>query len=310
MFEYTLPSSSWLSWFQSKPLITKIEIQGPYVTIYGRKKIGAELDGVIKEQKGKVIQGMNFEHATIHDKEPLAVLFAKQDEHVHYKLCNKNIPSGIANLVSAIYQRHFPEVRKKDYEEVLASIEADRVRAGHAELPDFVKREIKQIDTTSAFFLQPDKQALIHDILSKYSDYCKRVSNDRCRELIQMYIVATLKPMEYLLHKEPPSDEVMKVAPLLEPLVQIGYCLENARKEPLNRDHLLQIQNLLREVSVPELVALENPNENYVTEGTSLQERLDFVAQYAQNQLKMIEKQSSTDSICQVFARFLKTWCS
>lgn len=320
MFEYKLRSNSFFSFlyfWQPKPLLTSIEIQGPYITFYGRKTVGEELHIVLKELKGRVIHGDDIEHGTVHDNREMPLFWSMKFPHVHYQLPHKSMQQGIVAMITAIFQRENPAVRKQDHEALLAEIEKQRLDAGDAELPSFVRQSLAQIDTTSPFFPSQNRQQLIQDILSKYGEYCKKPSNDRCRELIQVYILGAFRPIAHLLYMEKEEAEkadprFKTIPPLVEPLGTIRECLETARKEPLNTDVLRQIQALIPQVDVDALVALENPDDNTFTEGTSLKERLAFVLTYVEQRLIAIEqlKKIQPFSVASLFNRIGKIICA
>ncbi|HEY5236527.1 MAG TPA: hypothetical protein VIJ14_10140 [Rhabdochlamydiaceae bacterium] len=307
MFEYQFPSPSFFSFFNPwapNPLLKSIHIQGPFITIFGRKTVGEELHVVLQELKGRVINP-NFdglEHHTCHNMIELPFWASTEQPHVHYTMADRSTEQGITDLITSLFQRHNPAVREQDYQAILANIESDRVKAGDTELPDYVKKSLAQIDRKSPFILSENSQALILDILSKYGEYCTRPSNDRCRELLQMYIIGPLKPVLSIYDggdEETKSAEADKrIELLLQPLVDIGNCLMTARKEPYNTVVLQQIQNLIQQVNVEELVKLENRDDNYPTERASLQERLDFISRYTQEQRQIVEAYKKTTRYC------------
>ena len=297
MFEYQFPSPSYLSFLNPwapNPLLKSIHIQGPFITIFGRKTIGEELSIISKELKVRVIPSLGTEHYTCHNmiESPWEYLESTKHSHVHYTMSDRNMEQGITDLISAIFQRHNPAVREQDHQALLAETEKDRVRLGHEELPDHIKESMAQIDRTSPFILSEDSQALIQDILSKYGEYCTRHSNDRCRELLQMYFIGPLKLV--ILKEDFEEVEKKRISTLLQPLLSIRQCLNTTQKEPYNAEVFQQIQNLIQEVDVNELIKLENRDNNYITEGASLQERLDFISSYAQERLESIEEYRKT----------------
>lgn len=303
MFDYQFPSRSFFSFFNpwaQNPLIKSIQIQGPFITIYGRKTVGEELHVVLTELKGRVIQPdfQPLEHFISHDKARLPLWWNTEHPHVHYVMPDSNMTQGITHLISAIFQRNNPAIREQDYQTLLAGIESDRIRAGHTELPGFIKKSLAQIDTKSPFFLSPDSQALILDILSKYGEYCTKPNNARSRELLQMYIIGPLKPVISVYYDENDEDEVrgeesQRIAFLLKPLREIEQRLNAARQDP-NIEILQEIQELIKQVNVDELVKLENRDDNYLTEAATLQERLTFISRYAQEQIQTIEEYQKT----------------
>ncbi len=302
MFEYHFPSPSFFSFFNpwaSNPLLKSIHIQGPFITIFGRKRVGEELHIVLKELKGRVINPDRdgLEHHISHDKAELPFWWDTKHPHVHYTMPNRSTEQGITDLITAIFQRDNPAVRKQDYQTILAGLESNRIRNGHKELPAFVKESLAQIDTKSPFFLSQNQQELIQDILSKYGKYCIEPSNDRCREILQMYIIGPLKPILSVYYgddTEFSEAENKRIKLLLQPLMNIEQCLETARKEPYNTEVLQQIQGLIQQVNVEELDNLENRANNYPTEGASLQERLAFISRYAQENLQSITEYKKT----------------
>jgi hypothetical protein len=307
VFEYRLPSTSWFSFFNpwaSKPLLTSIQIQGPFITVFGRKTVGEELHVVLKELKGRVIQGDDYEHYTIHDKVD-DMLSYFQKPHVHYTMPDKTIEQGMTDLITAIFQRQNPAVREQEYRSLLDQVEKDRVRVGDKKLPAFLQEKLAQIDIKSPFFLSQNSQKLIQDILSKYGEYCRRPTNDRCRELMQMYFMG---PLFNTITKKTGFDT------LLKPLLTIEERLETAREEPLNTQILQQILGLIPQVNVNEFVKLES--DSYVSEKTSLQERLDFISRYANERIKTVEAYKKTlqfraysffNRISQVFHSIFRT---
>jgi hypothetical protein len=302
MFDYQFPSRSFFSFFNpwaQDPLIKSIQIQGPFITIYGRKTVGEELSVVLKELKGRVIQPdfQPAEHFISHDKVQVPFWWNTENPHVHYVMADSSVTQGITHLITALFQRNNPAIREEDYQKIVAGIESDRIRNGDAELPPYVKKALAQIDTKSPFFLSPDSQALILDILSKYGEYCTKPSNDRCRELLQMYIIGPLKPVLSIYYDEDDEvkgEEKKRIELLLAPLKEMEEYLETARQEPYNIEVFQEIQDLFKEVNVEELVKLENRDDNYPTEAATLQERLDFISRYAQERVQTIEEYQKT----------------
>lgn len=297
MFEYRLPSLSFFSYlnpWRLNPLLKSIQIQGPFITIYGRKTVGEELSGVLEELKGRVIQGDDIEHDAIHDNMVDALFWSNENPHVHYTMPNKSLENGITDLITAIFQCQNPTVREQDHRKLLASVERDRLRLGDKELPDYIKKTLAQIDTKSPFFLSQNSQELIQDILSKYGEYCRRPSNDRCRELLKMYFFGPLKNIAFSVFIEKNVDETeqTRIKSLFQPFDNIIKCLETAQKEPLNTEVLQQIQSLIQQVNVNEFVKLENRDDKSVSE--SLQERLDFISRYTQERIKTVEEYKKT----------------
>ncbi|HUD01558.1 MAG TPA: hypothetical protein VMR37_04475 [Rhabdochlamydiaceae bacterium] len=311
MFEYRLPSTSWFSFFNPwrvAPLLTSIQIQGPFITIFGRKTVGEELHVVLKELKGRVIQGDDYEHYTIHDKVDDVLFSLNQQPHVHYTMPHKSIEQGITDLIIAIFQRQNPAVRAQEYRTLLAQVEEQRVKCRDTELPKFLQEKLAQIDIKSPFFLSQNSQKLIQDILSKYGKYCRRPSNDRCRELMQMYFMGPL--FKTIIDKA----NMERIKPILQPLFTIEERLETARKEPLNTQILQQILGLIPQVNVNEVVKLES--DSYVSERTSLQGRLDFIARYTHERINAVEAYKKTslfraysffNRISQVFHSIFRT---
>ncbi len=282
MFEYILPQRSLWNFWGPNPLLKRIQVQGPFVTIYGRKTVGEELSCVIDELKGKVIQGDDFEHFTIHDMADHPFGWSIENPHIHYILPQKDMEQAVIDLITSIFKREVPAAREKDYKDILASVEKDRLKAGDKELPDYVKRSIAQYDQYSPFFLSPNCQELLQDILSKYREYRTRPSNDRCRELIQMYAIGIFKPIPSL-----PDDKGAQAQAenLLKPLVEILTHLQKFQKKPLTKEVALQIQRLISEVNVEELVKLENPEFAYLIKDVTLKERLAFISKFIQESL-------------------------
>jgi hypothetical protein len=297
MFEYQFPSPSFFSYFNPwapNPLLKSIHIQGPFITIFGRKTVGEELSIISKELKVRVIPALGMEHHTCHNmiESPWEYLESTRHPHVHYTITDRSVEKGITDLISAIFQRHNPAVREQDHQTLLAETEKERVRLKHEELPDHIKESLAQIDTTSPFILSEDSQALIQDILSKYGEYCIRHGTDRCRELLQMYFIGPLKLV--ILKEDFEEVEKKRISTLLQPLLSIRQRLNTTQKEPYNAEVFQQIQNLIQEVDVNELIALENRDNNYITEEASLQERLDFISSYAQERLECIKEYKKT----------------
>lgn len=292
MFEYILPQPSFWSLWSSNPLLKSIQIQGPFITLYGRKTVGEELHFVLGELKGRVIQGDDLEHGTIHGQVDLPFGWNIEKPHVHYTMPEKSVEQGITDLITAIFKREVPAEREKDYSNFLAEVEKSRIKAGDTELSEFVKKSIAQYDTKSPFFLSQNRQELLQDILSKYREYCTRPSNERCRELIEMYSLAIIKPFAYIYYSadEAPNPQLQSLENLLKPLGEIKKCIEKLQKEPSNTKTLNQIQQLILEVNVDELVKLEPPESKYLIEGTTLRERLNFVSKFSQKSLEDIEK--------------------
>jgi hypothetical protein len=309
MFEYILPQRSFWNFWGPNPLLKSIQIQGPFITVYGRKTIGEELSRVINELQGEVIGSHNFQHFNIHDRENHHLFWATENPHFHYMMPEKGVEQGVADLITSIFQREIPAAREKDYKEFLASIESDRVSKGDQELPSFVKEKIAQYDKYSPFFLSLNRQELIQDILSKYGEYCNHPSNDRCRELIQMYVIGIVGPFVDSLFKNPRNAQTTKNCELLEPLEEILECLKKLQKEPLNAELFPQIQQLILKVDVAELVKLETPKFAYLFKDTTLADRLSFVSRFIQESLapekpktiRPISASPSTDKISLFF---------
>ncbi len=292
MFEYVLPQPSFWSLWSSNPLLKSIQIQGPFITLYGRKTVGEELHFVLGELKGRVIQGDDLEHGTIHGQVDLPFGWNIEKPHVHYTMPEKSVEQGITALITAIFKREVPAEREKDYNDFLAEAERSRIEAGDTELPEFMKKSMAQYDTKSPFFLSQNCQELLQDILSKYREYCTNPNNERCCELIQMYRFAIIKPLAYTRYSadEAPNSQLQSLGNLLRPLGDIKKCIENLQKEPSNTETLNQIQQLILKVNVDELVKLESPESKYLIEGTTLRERLNFVSKFIQKSLEDIEK--------------------
>ncbi len=107
-----------------------------------------------------------------------------------------------------------------------------------------------------------------------------------------MYLIGPLNGFTLLDTCEETEKE--RIESLLQPLNRIQECLNTARKEPYNAEAFQQIENLISQVDVDAVIALENRDNNYVTEGASLQERLDFISGYVQEQLESIEEYKKT----------------
>lgn len=275
MFVYDLPWFSLRTLF-TPPLLTRIEVNGPYVTVYGRKDVGSELDPVLKKVNGVVIQGDNFEHTTIHQKSWEELFFDRKANHVHYKLSHKSIPKGLIEYVSAIFNLT-PADRKEEHARFLKQIEKDRIKAGHATLPNFVQKIVNAYDSTTPFFLAKTSEQLLGDLERSYDLYCKTPSLERSCELVSMYAIGILKPVSYAFY----YDENAKMpegfdtrTKLVEPLMEIQQLLKTPSAAAFTK-----IETLAKTVNVAALKALEDRDDNYVSKETPLQMRLDFLSQ-------------------------------
>lgn len=287
MFDYSLKQPTFWSLWRPNPLLKSIQIQGPFITLYARKTVAEELNSVLGELQGRIVNADDVEHHTIHGRMDLPFRWSIDNPHVHYIMPEKSVEQGIRDLITAIYKRAVPAVREKDHNDFLAQIESDRIRVGDEELPEFVQERIAQYDTNSPFFFPQNCQEVIQDILSKYKEHCTRFSNKRCRELIQMYILAIT--YSYFPNKEGPNPQQQIIKELLTPLNELEKCLEKLQKDPLNTGVLGQVRQLISEVNVNELVKLEIPDSRYLIEGYTLRERLHFVSSFIQKSLEPVK---------------------
>jgi hypothetical protein len=277
-----------------------MHIQGPFITIFGRKTVASELMPVLTSLKGRVISGNSLEHNVCHTPEVLSDFWASEKyPHFHYTMPDKSIERGITDLITAIFEYGITQ-RKEVHQTLLNKMENDRIMAGDETVSKDVHDELAQMDTDSPFILSEDCQSLIQDILSKYSEYCQqRPSNDRCLELLKMYwygpligVVSKVNLADYLPEKE--TDFTREARPLLQTLWDIKECLETARKEPYNAQVYHQIKSLIRDVKVDQLAVLENHADSYITETLSLAERLQVIDKYADDRLRSVEEYQKT----------------
>lgn len=290
MFVYTLPSRPFYLPFFHKPLLTRIEVTGPYVTLYGRKTMVGELDNTLQELGGKFINAYDLEHGSVHSPETLL----ETESHVHYKLATKSIQEGIAGLITAIFNRQIShKLRCQDYQSMVEDYEAQRKSLGDNELPSYIRKQIRQFDTSSPFFRSSDCNKLVQNVLSKYANYCEKLSKERCQELLFIHIFGALQPVrhcfgsffqpaEIRLDDQEKKEAILKV---LDPLLEINSRFKRMQDKPLNLALLAEIQYLISEIDVEALKALEHPEDNFLTSETSLVKSLDYISRYVEKRV-------------------------
>lgn len=260
MFDYRLPSFSFSAMFGPAPLLTSIEVNGPYVTLYCRKEIVDELNPVLQMLQWQLLSGREAEHTMAHDN-----FFSKKfaDIHFHLKLPNKSlsnvdkpISEGLTELVTALFHHQNPEVRKKEYEKLQTQFE-EEIRRCYAPR-DVLQSRLAQFDTTAPFFLET-KERVIEDLCTRYKAYIATPSLARCRELISMYIVDILRTN---------SNSIRRT--LLEPLEEIHESLKIDTPESRKN-----IQRLIKKVNVAARSAID----------ADLQMRLEFVSKYTKKSI-------------------------
>jgi hypothetical protein len=278
---YWLPSFSFFSWNQPKPLITRIEVKGPYVTLYGRKTIGEELHFVLKELKGVSINADNYAHGAIHGKRGISLLLSS-DEHVHYKLATKDIRKDLTDLITAIFHRqNTPGLRETEYTTHVEGIERTRIERGDATVPQHVQKQLSQIDRTSPFFLSHDCQKLIRDILANHESYCNKPTFFRCRELIELYLTGIIKSGLQL-----DESRQQTLWELIMPLREMVQRLYEFEKDPFNLQLLHEIKSFSMTLKRDELVTYEDPDSNDIACDFPLAKRLLFLDHYIEEKMR------------------------
>ncbi|HEX4839868.1 MAG TPA: hypothetical protein VFU89_05455 [Rhabdochlamydiaceae bacterium] len=286
MFEYHFPSPSFFSFLNPwayRPLLKTLQIQGHFITVYGRKT--EELHYVLQDLKGRVVQGDDLEHEfihNVHNNDASLRVFFNNEPHVHYTMPDKSIKEGVTDFITAIFIRNNPTVRQAEYQKILEKMENDRVKSGDAALPDDVQKSLAQIDTRSPLILSEDSQALIRDIIAKYGEYCQKLSRDRCHDLLGSYWHERLFST---FNTEYDEAEKERITNLLQPLTQIYKLVKALKEEPLNMEAIQKIQTLIPQVIIADVVKLEELNDS-PSRGAPLQERLDFIARYVQSRLE------------------------
>jgi len=272
------------------PLLTQIQIQGRIITLYARKTVGEELNGVFTRLGGRIIQADEIEHETAHGHR-------KEDQnfpHVHYIMPRKNVEQGIADLVKAIFKVNTPDARKKEYHDFLSELEMSRRKTGHEKFPKYVQDAIDQYDLDSPFLLTQNCDELIQEILYEYNKYRTIPNNERCRMLVQTYLVAIVTP--FILAAEArgsiqptPAERhsVQQFDKFTAPLMQIENSLKELQQASSNSNEVLhKIRDLISQVNVEELVKFESKDMD-LTEGGPLSDQLKFISDFATSQLSM-----------------------
>lgn len=238
------------------PLLTRLEVRGPYVTFYYRIDVGDALFFLINKGNFRIVQGDNLDHADVHGKDPLVLLLSQRDFHMHLKLNNKDIKVALRELLGFIFANQKPEMRQQHFKDYRNRLDQQRIRANQREFPENVKQAVSNFNTSTPFITAQNEQQLIDDVIAQYERYLKTPTLLRCEELMTMYLIG-LTPGYFSPVRTPATAALVRV---VQPIYSLSIILKHLKRNP---------QDITSYQNINEIIDSLNPNRSLMIESSA-----------------------------------------
>ena len=190
--------------FKSKSLIKHVVISGNYITMYTSQEHCSAVQPLINHFELTSVSGDHPVHHLLHNS---MLSFSNGLPHKHLKFSSSDRRQELLDICNFLLQRqHSPDLRKKDYDQLVQALNQEREDRGDKEFPEYINQSLAQYDLTTPFL--PDEE--IADFLKAFNQYTQSNSFAFYADMLCFHKEITLKDNWDILYKKAifPDDTI------------------------------------------------------------------------------------------------------